>query len=145
MTRQFEVFTGRFTPASSKIMRVTLNKRGAFSFNTATYSAMGEPSHVELLYDRTDRVIGLRPVPENTKHAYPVRKQGNAKSYLVGATSFCRNYDLDAGDGIIEFIDPKVEEGVLILELTGSLVHEARPRRSASSTGKDNGMALPVA
>lgn len=147
MPRQFEVFTGRFKPASSKALRVTLNKRGAFSLNYATYQALGEPSHVEMLYDRTDRVIGLRPVPEGTKHAYPVRKQGNAKSYLVGATAFCRTYELDDIDGVLEFFEPKVEDGVLILELVGALVVAPRPpRRSGNSTEKtdEKSMALPL-
>ena len=147
MARQFEVFTGRFKPVSSKVMRVTLNKRGAFSLNHATYDALGQPSYVEMLYDRADRVIGLRPVPEATKHAYPVRKQGNAKSYLVGATAFCRNYELDTVDGVIEFFEPKIEDGILILELRGSLVVAPRaPRRGENVTEKDRekSLALPL-
>src|SRR5689334_24662907 len=82
MAREFEVFTGRFKPASSKTMRVTLNTRGVFSLNSATYTALGEPRFVELLYDKTNRVIGLRPTEETTKHAYPVRRSEEHTSEL---------------------------------------------------------------
>jgi len=129
MARQFEVFTGRFKPASSKAMRATLNKRGVFSINDAAYTELGKPAFVELLYDRTSRVIGLRPVAEGTKHAYPVRTQANAKSYLIGATAFSRAYELDVREGIMVF-DPSLEDGVLILEMGTATIIPARPRRS---------------
>lgn len=129
---EFEVFTGRFKPASSKTMRVTLNTRGIFSLNDATYTALGKPDYVELLYDRARRVIGMRPVPESTKHAYPVRTQKNAKSYLVGATAFSRAYDLEVKDGLMVF-DPTMAEDVLVLEQDKATTVALRQRRN----GKD--------
>jgi hypothetical protein len=131
MTRQFEVFTGRFKPTSDKAMRVTLNTRGVFSLNDATYTALGKPGHVELLYDRASRVIGMRPVVEGTKHAYPVRTQKNAKSYLVGATAFYHAYELHVKEGLMVF-DPAVEEGILILEQDKATAIASRPRRNTN-------------
>jgi hypothetical protein len=139
MSRQFEVFTGRFKPASSKTMRVTLNKRGVFSLNSATYAALGQPKFVELLYDRASKVIGLRPTEETTKHAYPVRSQRNAKSYLVGAMAFYQAYDLDVGEGLLAF-DPALEDGVLILEQENATAIPTRSRRN----GKGDPAGLPL-
>lgn len=139
MAREFEVFTGRFKPASSKTMRVTLNRRGVFSLNSATYAALGEPKFVELLYDRTNKVIGLRQTEETAKHAYPVRTQRNAKSYLVGARAFYQAYELDVGDGLMVF-DPLIEDDVLILEQENATPIATRSRRN----GKGNPKALPL-
>lgn len=141
MARQFEVFTGRFKPASSKTMRVTLNKRGVFSLNSATYTALGEPRYVELLYDRTSRAIGLRPTEETTKHAYPVRAQKNAKSYLVGAMAFYQAYDLDVGEGLMVF-DPTMEDDVLILEQNNATAVATRHRRNGNSSDSDDVLPL---
>jgi hypothetical protein len=109
-------------------MRVTLNKRGVFSLNGATYTALGEPRFVELLYDRTNKVIGLRPTEETTKHAYPVRAQRNAKSYLVGARAFYQAYDLNVG-GLLVF-DPTMEDDILVLEQDKATAVASRARRN---------------
>jgi hypothetical protein len=84
----------------------------------------------------------MRPVPEGTKHAYPVRTQRNAKSYLVGATAFCHAYELNVKEGLMVF-DPTVEDGILILEQDKATAVAARRRRNAN--GDNEAKPLPLA
>jgi hypothetical protein len=111
-------------------VRVTLNKRGVFSLNHATYEALDSPGFVELLYDRETKTIGLRKVAENTKHAYPVRTQKNAKSYLVGAKAFAVAYEIEP-EGLLAF-EPLIEDGILDRDKAVSL--SPRARRNGNGT-----------
>lgn len=135
MPRQFEVFTGRFKPASNKFMRVTLNARGSFSLNHATYEALGSPKFVELLYDAASGAIGMRAADESNRHAYPVRTQRNAKSYLVGARAFYMHYGLNL-EGLTVFNDPQVDEGILILENGQVLTQRAKRNGNGGGVAK---------
>lgn len=40
---------------------VTVQKRGTITVNASAHAAVGEPDAVELLLDRNDHVLGLRP------------------------------------------------------------------------------------
>jgi hypothetical protein len=66
----------------------TLQTRGLISMNMAAFKALGEPVAVALLYDPGEGVIALRKVSRTYHNGYPVRKQANSRSYLVGATGF---------------------------------------------------------
>jgi hypothetical protein len=74
----FEVFTRRMIPLV-KQPTVMLQKRGTMSFNKAAHVAMGSPEAVELLYDRAQKVIGIRPVAPELEHAYPMRPQAKGR------------------------------------------------------------------
>lgn len=73
---------------------VGLQSAGVFSITKADMDALGEPSHVVLLFDEDERLVGLRPAGADTPHAYPVRKASSTRTYLVSAASFCRRYGL---------------------------------------------------
>jgi hypothetical protein len=93
----FEVFNKRLAPLS-KTPSVTIQKRGLMSLNRAAYALLGEPKAVELLYDREERVIGLRPVSEDVPHAYPLRAQSSkqqAGPLMLAGTAFTQHYDID--------------------------------------------------
>lgn len=40
---------------------VTIQKRGVLSINASAYQELGRPTAVELLFDREERIIGIRP------------------------------------------------------------------------------------
>ena len=92
----FEVFDRRSRPVSHQ-PTVTLQKRGNFSLNRAAFNALGDPEAVELLYDRTERLIGMRSASLNNRLAYPVRKQQNAASYLIAGNAFNQFYGIETG------------------------------------------------
>ncbi len=91
----FEVFKKRFAPLV-KQPYVTLQKKGILSINKAAYLALGSPAAVELLYDRDEQVIGLRPVEPTVEHAYPIRNAGdeNANAFMLSGTAFTHYYEI---------------------------------------------------
>jgi hypothetical protein len=89
----FEVFDKRAVPISGEPM-VTIQRKGPMSLNQAAFHALGKPSHVELLYDPNERIVGFRAVSEPLAHAYPVRQQGRSHTYLIAGHAFIRYYDI---------------------------------------------------
>ncbi len=132
----FETFTGRSTPASAKIPRVAIQKRGTFSLNHAAFTAMGEPGFIEFMYDSERQLIAIRPVAETVHHAYPVRKQPGSRSYVIAGNAFCAHYGI-----LTEFtraFHPRVnsEKQVLVIDLEkGEKIITKRSRKQ--STKKD--------
>lgn len=66
----------------------TLQTRGLVSMNLAAFKALGEPAAVVLLWDAEEQIIAMRKVARTYHNGYPVRKQGQSRSYLVAATGF---------------------------------------------------------
>jgi hypothetical protein len=90
----FETFKRqRSKPGSGP--EITLQRRGTFSLNAEAFEALGEPEAVELLYDRDERRIGIRKVPTDTSHAYPVRPLNRGRTYLFSGQAFTKWYDIE--------------------------------------------------
>jgi hypothetical protein len=90
----FEVFKKR-TMARSKQPVLTIQKGGTMSLNKAAYLALREPKAVELLYDSSAKIIGLRSVLPTELHAYPVRAVGRlGNTYALAGRAFCTYYDI---------------------------------------------------
>jgi hypothetical protein len=124
--RKFEQFTGRATPASRKALRVAIQTRGNMSLNQAAYTALGEPKAVLLLFDSESRAVGLQPTSEATRHAFPVRRQPNSKSYIIGAASFCKHYEIPVE--ATRAFEPVLEDGILVFEIDKGIQIPARQR-----------------
>jgi hypothetical protein len=93
----FEVFDKRQT-TRSKAPLVTIQKRGVISFNRAAHALIDEAEMVELLYDRDDEIVGIRPVSNDVPHGYPVRAQSATRStgpLLIAGTAFVQYYGID--------------------------------------------------
>jgi hypothetical protein len=77
--------------------QVTIQKRGAISLNRPAYLVLGSPDAVELLYDRKDRVVGLRPIDPRADNAYRVRRASPSASgpWVISAMAFTKFYDID--------------------------------------------------
>ncbi len=93
----FEVFNKKLAPLA-KGPSVTIQKRGLMSVNRAAYALLGEPKAVELLFDKDERVIGLRPVDESAPHAYPLRPQSSKSGsgpLMLAGTAFTHYYGID--------------------------------------------------
>src|SRR5262245_30387780 len=115
MAFDFEEFTGRWRQQATG-PKASIQRRGTMSLNKAAFEALGKPSHVLLLYDRTARVIGVKPADSSIKHAYPLRKQPAADSYLFSGVTFLDYYHIPH-DKLTAFDDVEAEDGVLILRL----------------------------
>ncbi len=73
---------------------VTLQKRGGYTWNQAAFELAGKPTFVELLYEPTQRMVGFRPVAEETPNTYPVRKNNNSQTWLIAGEAFARRHKI---------------------------------------------------
>lgn len=114
----FEVFSRRLVPLKKSPM-VTIAKRGTISFNKSAFAALGAPAAVELLYDRDERIVGLRPAPPEAGDAYPVRLASGKENgpYVISAIAFTKFYDILGGQSVRW--PAQLIEGVLCVDLDG--------------------------
>ena len=115
---QWNEFTLPIEKITVSWMKATLSKRGLISINRAAFRAMAQPSHVVLLYDTVNFLIGLRPAGSHIKNAMRVRRRRDAQStYQISAKNFCNYYGI-ALPCSLQFNNLKpTEDGTLILDL----------------------------
>ncbi len=121
----FEEFD-QYHSRSVKTLFVTIQRRGNFSLNRATFKALGEPVAVKLLFNRSKRQIGFRPANPNDPRSVPVRKQGQSESYMVAGLTFCKEYDIDTSTA--RRYEGKMLDGVLIVDLNAPSTDATGPR-----------------
>lgn len=113
----FEVFDKR-QAALGKAPSVTIQKRGLLSLNRAAHALIGAPDTIELLYDKDERVVGIRPVADDVPHGYTVRPQSNTKAtgpVIIAGTAFTQYYSIDTATS--RRWTPTVHEGILCIDL----------------------------
>ncbi len=114
---RFETFTKRMSPRSTEPY-ITIQKRGTMSINRASYELLGEPEAVELLFDRSDEVMGLRKVDRSSAHAYPLRGSGSRQSsFMLSGMAFTKYYGIDTS--VARRYVAVLEAGVLQANLKG--------------------------
>lgn len=93
---QFETFRKTQTPFT-KEPHVTIQKRGTITLNAAAHALLGSPAAVELLFDRDEQILGLRPVDASADHAVFVRPSSRSPKAprVISAMAFVRHYDID--------------------------------------------------
>jgi hypothetical protein len=113
----FEVFDKRLTPLS-KAPIVTIQKRGVMSLNRAAHALIDDAGTVELLYDRDEQIVGIRPVTDEVPHGYPVRPQSATKStgpLLIAGTAFVQYYGIDTTTS--RRWTPTLRDGILCIDM----------------------------
>jgi hypothetical protein len=107
---------------------VTLQKKGAFSLNASAFDALGRPDAVELLYDRDERLIGMRPALPENPNSYPVRPvAAGSRTYVVAGMAFAKYYGIELG--VARRWAGQVRNGMLVLDLkeAGTSIAAGRP------------------
>jgi hypothetical protein len=95
---------------------VTIQKRGALSFNTAAFEALGCPEHVVLLYDRENELMGLQKASGATPHAYAVRGVGNNEATrVVSGKAFLSYYGISRD--VARRWTAKLQDDILVVDL----------------------------
>jgi hypothetical protein len=131
----FEVFDKRNAPLA-KSPSVTIQRRGIFSINKAAHKLINEAETVELLFDRENQVIGLRPA-EVSPHAYAIRKSARESGQaILSATAFTQYYEIDTS--VSRRWEPRLNEGVLCIDLRGHST-EVRGNRSKGQGPESRG------
>ena len=124
----FERFDKR-SVASTTSPFVTLQKRGPFGLNRSAYEVLGRPEAVELLYDRDEHIIGLKPVSPTEPYAFPVRPQGSRErisNFLVAGQSFTKHYGIDTS--VARRYAAEMQGDILTVDLKRGGVEATGPR-----------------
>ncbi|OYO00749.1 hypothetical protein CGZ98_07390 [Enemella evansiae] len=134
----FEVYVKGSAPVST-VPSVTIQKRGLMSLNRAAHELLGSPNAVELLWDESRRVIGLRSAELTNPNAYPMRPQASKTQkgpFLVAATLFTQYIGLDTTQA--KRWVPKMEDEILCIDLNtpGQRVSSPRGRKAAAETAE---------
>jgi hypothetical protein len=126
--RAFDRSTAQFL----KTPTFTIQVRGTLSLNGSAFQALGSPTHVELLYDEDERVIGLRPCESETIRSYPIRPQGtnSQHTYLVAGKAFLQFFGIPF-DTPLRY-RPEVVDGILVVDLKSEAVTATSNRNRAA-------------
>ena len=127
----FEVFDKRMAPLA-KAPSVTIQKRGIFSINRVAHKLIEEPETVELLFDKENKVIALRP--SKAPHAYSIRPQSSRDTgqVILSATAFTQYYDIDTS--VSRRYKPYEQDGMLCIDLNGPSTEVHGNRSKAGDT-----------
>lgn len=119
---------------------VTMNPKGDIVLSRVTHEMLGAPKAFLLMFDRTNRRIGLKPTQPAMRHAYPVRVSNRAGGKKIHAHRLTREYNIDLPQ-TVRFYDARIEDGLLILDLRTARIsprsagHHRNRGKSASEMG----------
>lgn len=126
----FEVFDKR-NASLRKAPSVTIQRRGIISVNRAAFQLMGSPECVELMYDRSNEVVGLRGSGSDVPHSYSVRaatRNASTGPVMVAGSAFTKFYDIDTS--VSRRFAARMDDGVLCVDLDrGTEIVGNRSRR----------------
>lgn len=123
-------FDAKLMPRAAKVMHVTLSPRSEFYLNQGAMIKLGEPVAVKLLYNKPAGLMGIAAVPLNAKASIELRPKygAEASGRVFRATEFCKSLGLQF-DRTIMFRDPKIEDGILVLDINTTVY---APKRAVS-------------
>ena len=90
-------------------------RRGYLAMNDRTYERFGRPVYVTMMYESNYEVIGLKAAPRLMPNTvkFNSNKQG---IHTIVARHFLKHYNI-APTYTIRFLEPKIRNGILILDL----------------------------
>lgn len=107
---------GDIHPASSRVY-VSLNRKGEIVLNSTAWQRTGAPEAFQILFNRANNLVALRPADIGTVNAYPARKRGRRDARIVRAYRLLNEFDLRLPD-TVEFPDAEIDRsGQLVLDL----------------------------
>ena len=134
----FELYVHKGEKGRFSYPTVTIQASGGLGINDVGYEAIGAPKHVNLLYDRESRRIGIKATESDDENGFQIRKSGES-SYTVSARSFYSYFGIDSSRTARFKAD--VEGSVLVATLEAPVSTRKSRKRQASELG-DNG-AVP--
>jgi len=127
MARRWEEFA---EPGTARIaeLHASMSPYGTMLLSRKTYEALGEPSHVVMLWDAQTDTVGIRPVPPGTLNAFRLYATNRSGAYRFHALRFLVKYDIRL-QYTVRFPTAAIEDGVLLLELRTRVrsPHSVRP------------------
>ncbi len=121
MIRPWTKFNGKPNHSFRDKMRVTINHKSSLMLNRVAFEAIGRPAAVELLFDQTYGIIGVKPIRPDAHNAFPVKPVLKGTYRRINAASFCLHFDLRI-EKTMMFLDAAIEpDGVLELNLAKTM------------------------
>lgn len=125
----FEVFREARSALPEVQPQVTILTNGVLTLNRSAVEALGSPQVVELLYDRDEQIIGLRPTDPSEPHARPLRSPTKASTRQVSIHLFAKHYGIDLSTS--RRYPAELRGDVLTIDLKGDSVVVTRRRGQA--------------
>ena len=118
INRDWKTFEGRaYGRGPSKELRVTLNHRYVFYLNSVAYDALEQPAAVELKFDGTRRIIGLKPTDARRRNAFLLKQHTVGRYKKINASAFCKHFRLHVeGTNLFDAAE-LTDEGILELPM----------------------------
>lgn len=107
-------------------LRVSVERRGRMMLGKTAMERLGDPETVMMLFNREEKIIGIRPVHPRHPKAIRLRSNGRDRYRMLPAVVFCRKYGIELGRSFI-FDSPEIEDGMLLLD-TKAVTYIGRPR-----------------
>lgn len=111
---------------------VTITKRSVLSMNAAAHRDLGSPTYVELLFDREERIIGVRPAslldPGALQVWFPSGKTSPAQ---VSVGRFLKYFGIPVADTLRR--PAAMDDGVLCVDLNHPGVPVGRSSRATEA------------
>jgi len=70
-------------------LRVGLQSKGTITLGIGAMTSLKKPGYVELLYERSHKMVGIRAADAQTPGAFRVRKETASSTWSIAARSFC--------------------------------------------------------
>jgi len=112
-------FTAARTKVRTKEPRLSLQKNGRVSINSAALEALNNPKSLVLLFDPETHEFGVRAGHANDAHAYPIRRDVNASNTAGGnisALALWNYYDVDFMRHLGSYV-ARQDDNVLVVSL----------------------------
>ena len=128
MQHQWETCTFDTTQARWSGIHVTMNPKGLIYLNGSAMSTLRHAERVELLYDRLNNTIGVKPSNTLNKFAFKAAVKGKHGGKKIRAYRLLQQFEIKL-DRTVRFLKPEVnDEGVLILDLRHTTSSGVRKR-----------------
>ena len=136
MTGRWEIYEAGENKPFKERVHVTLNRKNIFCLNAKVFEMLGEPEAVVLMFDKKEKVIGLKPARLNTTGTFRVQPLSTSQTHkIIRAAPFCRAFNIRM-DCTSAFLQPRIDDdGVLLLDLRAMV--PARAHRARKLTGRE--------
>ena len=107
---------------------VSMNYLGELVMNRHTFETLGRPEGAFMLYDPDTDSIGIEKTEPLMPNAFKVKPKSDCGGAYIRAKPFCAKHEIKY-DGTVRFLDTKIEDGVLVLNLlkTKTVIRKQNP------------------
>jgi hypothetical protein len=84
----------RSAPPPSGEPSVTIHRRGVIAMNRAAAEALGSPDAIELMYDESERVVGIRPAGPGSRRGFKLGRAGKSSTREAVGKSFLNHHGI---------------------------------------------------